>query len=184
MRSFDTERLTIRRFIYTDWLDLHDYLSDPEVVRFEPYEPFDCEASKAECKRRSKDPSFWAVELKSEHKVIGNIYFARGDFETCELGYVFNRAYWRMGYAKEACRALIDHAFSMLGVHRVVAMCNPANESSWRLMESLGMRREAVHMQNIWFKKDENGEPVWQDTYEYAVLRGEWKSGVHPGRGE
>ena len=54
-------------------------------------------------------------------------------------------------------------------------MCNPENTPSWRLMERLGMRREGHLRKNIWFFRDENGRPIWQDTYEYAILREEWE---------
>lgn len=36
------------------------------------------------------------------------------------------------------------------------------------------MRREGHLVKNIWFSKDENGSPIWQDTYEYAILKSEW----------
>ena len=52
-------------------------------------------------------------------------------------------------------------------------MCNPENESSWKLMERVGMRREGHLKKNVFFFKDENGEPIWQDTYEYGLLREE-----------
>jgi len=53
-------------------------------------------------------------------------------------------------------------------------MCNPLNEPSWRLLERLGMRREGHLIKNIYFKKDECGNPIWADTLEYAVLASEW----------
>lgn len=36
------------------------------------------------------------------------------------------------------------------------------------------MRREGHLVKNICFSKDENGSPIWQDTYEYAILKSEW----------
>ena len=38
------------------------------------------------------------------------------------------------------------------------------------------MRREAHHIKNNWFFKDENGSPIWQDTYKYAILKEEWQT--------
>jgi len=54
-------------------------------------------------------------------------------------------------------------------------MCNPENERSWRLLERLGMRREGNLRKNIFFFRNEQGEPLWQDTYEYGLLREEWE---------
>lgn len=170
----ETERLCIRRFQPEDWPDLYEYLSQKEVVKYEPYEVFTEEASKQEAINRSGNEAFWAVCLKDSGKLIGNIYLSREDFATWELGYVFNLCYQRKGYATEAAQALLHHVFETEHARRVVAMCNPLNELSWRLMERLGMRREGHLIQNIYFKKDENGQPIWSDTYEYGILATEW----------
>lgn len=103
------------------------------------------------------------------------MYFSKGDFDTWELGYVFNRKYQGQGYATESARALINYAFTNLNVRRVVAMCSSKNNNSWKLLERLGMRREGLLLQNVYFKTDDNGEPLWMDTYEYAMLKSEWE---------
>ena len=59
------------------------------------------------------------------------------------------------------------------GAHRVYAECDPRNTASWKLLEAGGFRREAHFRQNIWFRTDENGEPVWKDTYVYALTQNE-----------
>jgi RimJ/RimL family protein N-acetyltransferase len=41
-------------------------------------------------------------------------------------------------------------------------------------MERLNMRREGHLLKNIFFKRDEEGNPIWNDTYEYAILAEEW----------
>ena len=172
--TIETERLIIRRFQNTDWYDLHAYLSQPAVVEFEPYDAFNLEASKIEAERRTKDERFWAVCLKSSTKLIGNIYLAPQDFNTWELGFVFNLDYQKQGYATEAATALIDFIFREQKAHRIIAMCNPQNISSWGLLERLGLRREGHFLQNIHFKMTENQEPLWIDSYLYAILANEW----------
>jgi Acetyltransferases, including N-acetylases of ribosomal proteins len=166
----------IRRFSPDDWLDMFEYLSQESVVKYEPYGAFTEDDCKKEAVRRAKDDSFWAVCLKDSGKLIGNIYFAERDFDTWELGYVFNEDYQGMGHAAEAARALVDDAFSSGRARRVAAMCNPLNEPSWKLLERLGMRLERHLRKNVFFKKDKNGEPIWQDTYEYGILVDEWFS--------
>ena len=170
----ETKRLIIRRFHPDDWKDLHEYLSQEKTVQYEPYEIFTEEKSKKEALKRSENDAFWAVCLKSSGKLIGNIYLAEQSFETWELGYVFNADFWGYGYATEAACALIKWAFEEKNAHRIVSMCNPLNERSWRLLERLGMRREGCLLQNIHFKMNEQGFPIWQDTYEYAILCTEW----------
>lgn len=170
----ETTRLHIRRFTPDDWRDVFEYLSQEEVVRYEPYDVFTEEQSRQETKCRSEDSHFWAVCLKDSGKVIGNIYLAKQAFDTWELGYVFNKHHQGKGYATEAARVVVDDAFTRQGARRVVAMCNPLNEQSWKLLERLGMRREGHLIQNIYFKKDASGNPLWQDTYEYGILAAEW----------
>lgn len=170
----ETERLILRRFCAGDWKDLHEYLSDDEVVRYEPYDAFTEAMSRQEAVNRAGNDAFWAVCRKEDQKLIGNIYLEKQDFGTWELGYVFNRNYQHRGYASEAAEGLVRHAFHHCGARRITAMCNPLNEPSWRLLERIGFRREGHLIQNIYFKTDENGQPLWSDTYEYGLLDSEW----------
>lgn len=171
----ETERLLIRKFTPDDWQDLFEYLSKPEVVRYEPYDAFTEEQARQEAINRSSNSCFWAVCLKDSSKLIGNLYISEQDFDTWELGYVFNNSYQGKGYATEAAKALIENLFINGTARRIIAMCNPINVSSWKLLERLNMRREGHLLQNIWFFKDDNEQPIWQDTYEYAILKEEWQ---------
>ena len=72
-----------------------------------------------------------AVELRDGGGLIGNVYLGRREFQSMELGFVFNREYWGNGYASESCRAVLEKTFGE-GVHRVYAECDPENENSWR----------------------------------------------------
>lgn len=176
MIIIETKRLTLRRFRPDDWKGLFEYLSDERVVKFEPYEPFSEEKCKKEAERRSSDKNFWAVCQKESGKLIGNIYFENTlpKFSTWEIGYIFNADYQGKGYATESCKAIINFAVRNLGARRVTADCNPENIKSWTLLERLNFRREGRFIKNIYFKRDAKGNPVWQDTYEYAVLAEEW----------
>jgi RimJ/RimL family protein N-acetyltransferase len=87
---------------------------------------------------------------------------------THEIGWAIASSQQGRGYATEAARALIDFAFSTLRCHRMVATCQPENAASWRVMEKLGMRREAHFRQGLY---QETGE--WWDEYFYALLAGE-----------
>lgn len=174
MKNLVSERLIIRRFEKNDWKDLFEYLSDEEVVKFEPYDIYSEQQAKEEAINRSNNECFYAVCLKESGKVIGNLYFGKGDFDTWELGYVFNRKYQGNGYASESSKALIDYAFENLDVRRIIALCSDKNERSWKLLEHLGMRREGLFLQNVAFKTDTNGQLIWFNSYEYAILKSEW----------
>ena len=165
----ETKRLIIRSFIESDLSDLYEYLSDSLVVKYEPYKAKSYDEVKTELTYRIQQSEMQAVILKEENKLIGNIYLGKRDFNTYELGYVFNRKYWHRGFAKEACIALIEQLFKN-GVHRIYAECDPQNVASWSLLESLGFKREAYLTKNVYFWCDENGNPIWKDTFIYSLL--------------
>ena len=166
---WETERLILRRHRKEDLQDLYEYLSDPEVVTYEPNLPMDMDQAVEELAYRIESDEMVAVELKQTHKLIGNVYLGRRDFDSLEIGFVFNGKYQHQGYARESCEKLIDFAFSA-GIHRIYAECDPENGNSWRLLERLGFSREAHLLQNVYFWKDDKGDPIWKNTYIYALL--------------
>ncbi|XMB25743.1 GNAT family N-acetyltransferase [Paenibacillus sp. BR2-3] len=118
-----------------------------------------------------------SICLNSSGQMIGNLYFNQQEpeaFQTWELGYVFNSDYQGKGLATESCRELLKYGFETLKIRPVIAKCNPYNVSSYRLLERLGFRREGHALQTVYFKFDSKGQPIWHDTYTYALLRNEW----------
>lgn len=161
--------MILRRFREADLQELYEYLSDAETVQFEPYAPMNMEQAAEVLRQRMTSEEFIAVERKSDGRLLGNLYFAHREFGAMEIGYVFNRNFWGNGYARESCAAVIQKAFGE-GTHRIYAECDPQNPASWRLLEALGFAREAHFRQNVRFWKDAAGEPIWKDTYLYALL--------------
>ena len=93
-----------------------------------------------------------------------------------ELGWVLDPAQTRLGYATEAVRELLRYCFEDIGIHRVVAYCFFDNETSWRLMERVAMRRETHAVSESLHRSGQ-----WLDTVGYAVLAHEWKqTGTRP----
>jgi RimJ/RimL family protein N-acetyltransferase len=173
----ETERLVLRELTADDEADVHEYASDPEVSRFEGWGPNTPGISHAVVESWLKQQEQWpreevnlAVELKFEQKLIGVVTLRtkHDGSRTADFGFAFNRRYWNQGYATEAARAVIDATFRILDIHRVWAGCDTRNVGSYRVMEKLGMRREAHFLKDIWQK----GE--WRDSYRYALLAEEW----------
>jgi len=173
----ETDRLVLREFRAADEADIHAYASDPEVVRLMIWGPNSPEATKVHLVGVLKAQEQWpradvglAIERKTDHRVIGSISLRIKDElnRTADIGYVLNRACWGQGYMLEAARAVLDAAFRQLGLHRVWATCDPRNRASYRVMEKLGMRREAH------FRKDVLEKGEWRDSYLYAILAEEW----------
>ena len=169
-----TERLIIRSFLESDYTDLYEYLCLKEIYRFEPGEPISIEEAKQICRERAKGTDFHAVTLRGEKKkLIGHVSFIQVEpklFMTWEIGFIFNPAFQNKGYATEASRSIIDHAFKKLNVHRIVGFCSMENIASQRVLEKCGMTREGLLRKNAFFRKDKNGQPLWLDSYEYAIL--------------
>jgi RimJ/RimL family protein N-acetyltransferase len=174
-----TPRLLLREFEEDDWRATHPYEANPEVVRYLPYEARTPEESQKyihmvmgmarETPRLVYD---FAVVLRDNHQLIGRCGMKVNDPELREamLWYVLDPSQWGKGYIPEAARALLDFAFGTLGLHRVWADCDPRNPASFRVMEKLGMRREAHFIENAFYK----GE--WCDSLIYAMLDREWRA--------
>ncbi len=165
----ETERLLLRRYCAEDLTDLYEYLSDEDVVKYEPYKPMDMSEAAKELELRIADDEMIAVVLKETEKLIGNLYLGKREFNSLELGYVFNKNHWKLGYAKESCTALIKKSF-LEGIHRIYAECDPDNTASWKLLESLGFSREAHFRKNVYFWTDADGTPIWKDTFVYSLI--------------
>lgn len=88
-----------------------------------------------------------------------------------EIGWTLDPAFGGNGYATEAVRELIRLAFEELGLRRLTALCFAANEASWRLMERVGMRREAYNVADSLHRSG-----AWMDGMAYALLADEWRA--------
>ena len=169
MHEIRTKRLLLRPFRESDYDDLFEFLSQLADDEFEGYPGIIYENGQEHLKYRLGSEEFYAIELTESRKVIGNIYCGNSDFATKEVGYIVNKRYQKKDYATEALSAVIAQAFKD-GVHRIYAECDLRNVLSWKLLEKVGLRREAHLRQNIWFRRDENGNPIWQDTLAYTIL--------------
>lgn len=152
--NLETDRLIIRPFRPTDADQLHAVVSQPEVVRFLPEEVMTLEEVKniinwfLTCYEKNTPENIikWTlgIILKETSCVIGWTGLGPLDFSPreTELFCGLSQAYWGKGIAAEACRVVLDYAFSDIGLNRIVAVVNPVNHQSVRLIEKLGMTRE------------------------------------------
>jgi RimJ/RimL family protein N-acetyltransferase len=178
----ETERLVIRPFAPADIPALIEYLSagDPMVARVMRIAPTPeaIEAYWGPMRRVDPfgDPPWLSlmIEIKAEGKVVGNVGYGTIVIDEAHklgsIGWSLSPAYRGAGLATEAARAVLGFLFDHLGVHRVQARTGLANAPSWRLMERLGMRREAHFCES---HTNLSGE--WDDEFIYAVLKSEWQ---------
>jgi ribosomal-protein-alanine N-acetyltransferase len=150
VRRLDTPRLRLRPFQPGDLEAIHAVYSDPEVMRWVGTGPVaDPGASERMLEsyaahQRAHGFSFWAVEERSSGALLGDAGLHRTVGGEVELGYTLGRAWWGRGYATEAARAWLDAAFGKLGIEEVVALAEPPNAASLRVLEKLGLRREGT----------------------------------------
>lgn len=161
-----TERLTIRGYAEGDLPDFYEIFSDPEVMRCcEPI--YSREKAERWVRYFIQNPIAFAVAENASGKMIGHTLFKQlpGEAEGIyEIGWIYNRAFWRHGYAFEASRALIGYGFGALRLHKICAeTIDPIK--SVPLMRKLGMAPEGLFRAHA---RDPAGR--WADVYWYAVL--------------
>ena len=174
-----TERLLIRA-LTSDDADRHYALfSDPEVVRYLYFGPFDRPGAEEHLARRSvvdlPVEGGWinfGLEVQGEGVLIGELAmgFISATHKHYEVGYVLDPAYAGRGYATEGAAMIVELAFAGLGAHRVSGRLDARNTPSARVLEKLGMRREGLFVENEYVK----GE--WTDELVYAILNPEWRA--------
>lgn len=176
--ELETERLILRDFKATDWKAVHEYAVDPEVCKFMLWGPNTVEETHhyidtalAQQRVNPRQSFELAVILKSESKLIGGagIRLIPGETQTADMGYCFNRKYWKQGFAKEASLRLIRFGFQDFALHRIFATCDADNIGSASVLRGCGMRQEAH------FVKDKFIKNAWRDTFLFAILKEEWE---------
>jgi RimJ/RimL family protein N-acetyltransferase len=181
MQIIETERLILRPFRQDDAADLLAYLRAPTATCFLSLKLAGLAEAEIEVRKRALDEGCVAICLKQTGQVIGDLFGGAGDDdedETTSIGWHLNSQFGGQGYALEAARALLDHLFRAKGFRRLYAYVEDYNKSSQRLCEKLGMRREGVFIEFISFTKDDAGDPIYENTMQYAILRREWMSGA------
>ena len=169
--EIETPRLCLRAIAASDWPAILGYMADPHVTAFLPQGILDEQAARAfALKQSGDDRQAVAVVEKASGQLIGHMPFhAWLGPQTYEIGWALGQAHHGKGYATEAGRALVAHAFRSLNAHRVVATCQPENTASWRVAEKLGLRREA-HFRAALYR----APGIWWDEYFYALLADEY----------
>ncbi len=175
----ETRRLLLRPFEPSDLEGLHHIHGDAENARWLYNESRTLEETRELLALRTVGSALrgegqWlsaAVTLRATGELVGDVslLWASEAHRQGELGFIFHPTHQGNGYATEAARPMLTFAFESLGLHRVVGRLEPRNRGSARVLEKLGMRREAHLVENEWVK----GE--WQSELVYAILEREWR---------
>ena len=149
MFELETPRLHLRRFSLDDLDDLARIFRDPDVMK---YMQSGIPRSREEAQSvidlhinhwRDRGFGFWAVIDKTQNIFIGQGGLLLLDTAPeVEVGYLLAKSHWGRGFATELASASLEHGFATLGLNRIVAVANPDNVASRRVMEKIGMRYE------------------------------------------
>ena len=152
-RTIETARLILRRFKIEDAEDMYEnWTSDPEVTRFLTWPAHsDVKITKkilSDWVSSYEDGGYfnWAMELKENGAVIGNISVVKlsENTEAADMGYCMSRAYWGRGLMPEALKAVMDYLFDEVGLNRIAACHDVNNPKSGRVMDKAGMKQEGI----------------------------------------
>jgi len=146
--TLSTARLRLRRPQPEDVAAVFEFASDPLVVRYMDWptavDPGDVsrETERALRQWESGEQYSWRLTLPSDDTAIGSVG-CRIQGASADFGFVLNRRHWGRGYATEAAGAVLDWLKSLDGIARIQATCDCDNAASARVLEKLGLSRQA-----------------------------------------
>jgi RimJ/RimL family protein N-acetyltransferase len=146
--TLETERLRLRAFRGSDFEDYAALRADPEVLRY-----LDCGPEPWDRGRSWRHMAFlmghwqlagtgtWALEQRETGAFLGIAGFAApAGWPGFELAWALSRRWWGCGYASEAARAALGHAFTVWQKDRIISLIHPENRASIRVAERIGER--------------------------------------------
>lgn len=176
----ETARLLLRPYEPDDVDAVLDLNRREDVVRYLNWDVMDRAAAQALVDRRvgqtrierEGEGIVCATALKADGRFVGEVML-RLISETSrqgEVGWLIHPDVQGRGLATEGAREMLRLGFEEMGLHRITAECDPRNGASIRVMEHLGMRREAHFRESMLVK----GE--WVGSMIYAILAAEWRA--------
>lgn len=126
----------------------------------------------------------FAIVLKDTGKVIGEIDAQKetaepdqedANYDTFSPCWMLNPDFHHKGYAFEAVYAFFDYLFKEANARRIYIYTEDDNVACQHLVEKLGMRKEGVFKEFVSFVKNDAGMPIYENTFQYAILKKEWE---------
>jgi RimJ/RimL family protein N-acetyltransferase len=174
-----TERLLLRAYREDDLDFVYDVQSRPDVARYLYQGVRDREGARESLRQkiaanalRAENDTLTPLILRADTgEPVGDVmlHWLSETHGSGEIGYTIHPDHAGHGYATEAARLMVELGFEELKLHRIIGRIDGRNAASARVLEHLGMRREAYFVQNEWIK----GE--WTDEAVYAMLADEWR---------
>ena len=152
VRVLETDRLILRWFEPGDGPFILDLLNQPSFVHFIGDRGVRTIKEARDYLSEGPGQSYMEhgfglnmVELNEDRAPIGMCgLLKRPTLDDVDLGFAFMPKFWGQGYAFEAAAATLAHGREALGLERIVAITDPENQASIRLLEKLGMSFERL----------------------------------------
>lgn len=170
MKIFDikTDKVYIRKINKKDFLDLKEYLQDEYTMKFFDHGILSDERI---MELISDEDIIYGIIDISTNKLIGHFtYNSWFMVDTFEIGWVLNKNYHNKGIITEVAKKVMEYAFNVDKIHRLVATCQPENLASKRVCEKIGLRLEGLFKKCIYVKRNDE----WWDELFYAILDEEY----------
>lgn len=168
------ERLYLRPRRPEDDAAVFAYASDPEIIRYLPWEPApDLESigpflKESHDRRKHGESLDLAIVLRETDEMIGqtDLMDLRSLRDSPELGYILARPWWGRGLMTEAATLAVDYGFRALKLRRLTAFADGDNIASQRVMQKIGMRFRGRETRLV------KGE--LRPYVQYGITRDEW----------
>lgn len=171
MVNLETERLILRMLRESDFDAYAEGCADPEVMRYlgdgqpvaRPMAWRNLAMMVGHWSLRGY--GVWAVEERSSGVLVGRVGFWNPEgWPGFELGWMLRRSFWGRGYATEAARVALRHAFTQLRQPHVISLIHPENAASIRVALRLGERLAGT------------AEVMARPALVYRINREEWEA--------
>lgn len=152
MNILETERLVLRQFSAEDAAFILELVNEPSFIqnigdrRVRTLEDAQAYILNGPIASYAKNGfGLYLVALKETNEAIGMCgLIKRQTLEDVDIGYAFLPKFWSKGYAVESAQAVKAYAKDVIGLKRIVAITDPANAGSIRVLEKLGLRFEKM----------------------------------------
>jgi len=162
-QTIKTERLILRKILPDDAEMVYKWMSDPEVLKYEDWEPHNDAGytrgyiSYITGDYKSEQTYLWGIQLGEE--LIGHILGGG------VLAYYLKKDCWSKGYTTEAVKAVINYMFTEVGIDRIEAKHSINNIASGKVLKKSGMMYKG-HVKEFYYCNSE-----WQDCDFYALTK-------------
>lgn len=175
--QLESERLIYREVKLEDVEDIFKIYSDPEVAKYDWYEPINTKdraisiINNYKDEFKNKEEITWGVARKDDNKIIG--FCNLGDFDDdairSEIGYGFKRSEWNKGYATETIKTLVKFGFEVMCLNRVEAIVTLGNDASVKALKKANFVQEGISRERTFMK----GEFVYDVIL--AIIKKDYK---------